>query len=395
MTDNCNKYPTLDSFLKAKKSSSGNSAETSDSAECVDDYNTDLPKVSFISPSNITDERNIELRKGWKLFLLDGIDDIVTKELALESTPYKAGSKLVSSRDVERTIRVGVRVCPCGGTCCGDNCNDYSIHDAKRELYEIADCSFCDNENCYVCCDDGECTNLLDYVVPDNRYCIMRIRACGIVRDVAVVRQGTVEISKKAKCWEFIFTYVAVKSRFYFPKMQSVEVNGLPDESMAPPVFICPPDHPIDITKINSFEHCLTIPYAGNVRGYPEIVVRGDVTNFEVTDVETGAKINLNRTDDNYTIGSCVPHRLNFRPGQREFTNGSGESIYSKLNRSCGSFFLRPNCPQGQTICLTGNFVDPEKFFFQIRWWNEYDSFFKAENEIPMTDFCGQNESEC
>lgn len=345
---------TWDSFIGKKK-------------PCDNELNEARPCVSIINPCDPLKEYNFAYRSGWSANVVSGLE-------------------LLDSGST-RNIRVAVDVCTC--VRCGVCTGEYDALDAKREIKEISTCSVCyDEETMPDLC--GEVC-LDDFTVPDKRYCILRIRDCGVVRDIPVQRIGDIETTRRGKCTRYEMVFEA-QADFNFPRMQTVICDGLTQDDLICADVLCDTGGSVDLTKIDSFEKCINVPYAGDVRGYPEIIIRGDVTNLAIRNTTTDACIDFNNRDGAYTISGCAPHKLNFMRNQQSYLNGVGQSVYQDLRLGCGSFYLEPKCPTGTELCISGDLVDPENFYFEVRWWDAFRDFDRAQNEPMFSDLFGADD---
>ena len=82
---------------------------------CTDELNTDTPHLELVKPCSPLDSRNLAYRKNWTVFLVNGIDEAADIELSTESQTFQDGVFIRGKRKTERTITIGVRICPCEG----------------------------------------------------------------------------------------------------------------------------------------------------------------------------------------------------------------------------------------------------------------------------------------
>lgn len=346
------------------------------------DVNTNTPRIEFVSPNFPLDGRNLEYRNNWEITNVSGIDELADVELSTETTNFRSGVVVKGSRQRERTINVTVRICPCDG----DGCD---MLQQRRELYEIVKCNWCPDGDGIQCCADGSfCFD--DYEVKDKRYCIMRVRCCGVVRDISVVYQS-VSTRKLGKCQEYTFTFLAPLVNMHYPRINSAEFTIDPNDAnsgLECPNIICFPDDGLDLTTINSFEQCITIPYRGNVPTFPRVVIIGDVLNLRIENADTGETVTLERNGD-YRIGGCGATILDFQRGRQSYTDGARENIYSELSSGCNnSLAFAPNCPEGITLCFSGQQVNTDTFRALVQWWDEYDGFTGSADEPEFVAAC-------
>jgi hypothetical protein len=330
-------------------------------------------RIQIVSPGNPLVPTNLEYRNNWEIVSVKGIDEMADIELSTEKSKYRDGLRIKGSRREAREIQIVLKVCPCEGC---------DFLEQRRELYQMVDCAMCQQKDCEHCCKTGQiCFD--DFMMKDLRYCHLRISCCGVVRQIPVVRKGTIGVATKGICIYYTINYLAPDPYYHFPRVQTQEVTIDPATDL-----ICPPilQGDVNMARVNSFSKCITIPYTGTIDGYARFTIRGPVQNLQITRPDTGVTIDLNNRVDFYDIDGCGAHVLNFWRGQQSYTDGNQQNIYSDLSGGCNNQFVLPaNCTNGVEVCISGDLVDPDTFFMKIQWWLEYDGFFALETEPELT----------
>lgn len=354
-------------------------AHFADSCAVSCDVNTASPRIEFFKAGEAHElgvGRNLEYRDNFQIVRVSGIDELADIELTTSQRKYKGGATIRNRRQREKTISVTVKICPC------DCCDIYML---RRELYEIVNCEWCEDETCdgvdncllFRGDDDEQC--LFTCNVRDPRYCTMRVRCCGVVRDVSFVREGEHEIERIGKCEYHTFTFLQPDPNLYFPQQQSLFFTF--DKELAEATcaqFWC--GDSIDFS-LQNLRQCVTIPYDGNVIAYPRITIAGSATNPRITNVNTGASVTLENRG-NFVTSGCGVTVLDFQRGQQEYRDGNGRNIYADLATGCNNqFAFTPNCPQGIELCIEAQSVNADAFSVTIEWWTPYDGFVAGRDE--------------